>query len=128
MKILFESSQIDISSPTPQANNSDAVTPTKPPQPVVDSTSTPQLQQAQPPVPNQVTDPTQAPPQKIVSQDGKTLVDQRCIQCHDLGTVQKKHTVSEWQGIIADMINRGAKLNTQEQDAVLQYLSTSYSR
>jgi hypothetical protein len=60
--------------------------------------------------------------------DGKALVSERCTTCHGLGPVQRKHTASDWQFLVADMIDRGAQLNTDEQAAVLKYLTTTYGR
>ena len=72
--------------------------------------------------------PPPAPTSPSTSLDGKSLVDERCTQCHGLSIVQRKHTAAEWQAILADMVNRGTQLNAVEQAAVLTYLSTTYGR
>jgi hypothetical protein len=72
--------------------------------------------------------PTQTPSQVPGTLDGKALVADHCTTCHGLGPVQRKHTTSDWNFILANMMDRGAQLNTDEQAAVLKYLTTTYGR
>lgn len=55
---------------------------------------------------------------------GRALVERSCIQCHDAQTtLGKKATSDEWNRIIARMVGLGAKLQKEEQQSLLQYLS-----
>jgi anionic cell wall polymer biosynthesis LytR-Cps2A-Psr (LCP) family protein len=127
MKEIFNPVQQSGTLPSQPASSPETVIPTETAQPVIEAT------QAPPPISTQASPPTQAPaplqdPAQSGSLDGKTLVTDRCTQCHGLSPVQRKHTAAEWQTILADMINRGAQLNTDEKTAVFNYLSSTYGR
>jgi hypothetical protein len=60
--------------------------------------------------------------------DGQTLVEERCTECHGLDRVTAvSQTREEWEATVEDMVSKGADLNAQEQEAVIEYLSTTYS-
>jgi cytochrome c5 len=62
-----------------------------------------------------------------VALDGKSLLGERCTECHDLGRVeQAKKTEAEWKTTVQRMVGKGAKLNQAEQEAVIQYLAETY--
>jgi hypothetical protein len=57
----------------------------------------------------------------------RALVVRACAACHapEL-VVAKRHTVDEWDDIIAKMIDRGAVANEAEQQQILEYLARFY--
>jgi len=60
--------------------------------------------------------------------DGKTLVEERCAECHGLervtGTSKMKE---EWKTTVERMVSKGADLNAEEQEVVIEYLTATYS-
>jgi hypothetical protein len=61
--------------------------------------------------------------------DGKALVEERCTQCHSLDRVTSAHkTKEEWTTTVERMVSNGANLNTEEQGAVIEYLSANYPK
>jgi cytochrome c5 len=59
--------------------------------------------------------------------EGKTLVQERCTQCHDLGRVeQAKKSEEEWKASVERMVGKGAKLSQEEQELVIKYLAEMY--
>ena len=54
----------------------------------------------------------------------RDLVIRACAACHapDL-VVAKRHTVNEWDEIIAKMVDRGAVASEPEQQQILEYLA-----
>ncbi|MBM3146749.1 MAG: hypothetical protein FJ000_02515 [Actinobacteria bacterium] len=59
--------------------------------------------------------------------DGAALVQDRCTQCHDLARVEgKSESPEEWTSIVDSMIARGAQLDDQERQAVIDYLSEQF--
>jgi cytochrome c5 len=59
--------------------------------------------------------------------DGKTLLEERCTRCHNLGRVERaKNTEEEWKTTVERMVDRGAQLNQEEQELVIQYLTEMY--
>jgi cytochrome c5 len=64
-----------------------------------------------------------APP----SLDGQSLVQERCTECHSLGRVTgAQKTEEEWRTTVQRMVGKGANLNSDEQEAVIQYLTETY--
>jgi cytochrome c1 len=56
---------------------------------------------------------------------GKKLVEERCTVCHNTDRIYSEHEDrAGWGKYIDDMIKRGAKLNTEEREKVLNYLSS----
>jgi cytochrome c5 len=61
--------------------------------------------------------------------EGKTLLQERCTKCHDLGRVeQAKKTEEEWKATVERMVGKGAQLNQAEQEQVIQYLAETYPK
>jgi hypothetical protein len=61
------------------------------------------------------------------SLDGQALLQQRCTVCHDIGPLSRMHgTSSQWKGLVDQMISRGAKLNSQEEQTLVDYLAQTY--
>jgi rRNA processing protein Gar1 len=55
---------------------------------------------------------------------GKELAAQRCSGCHTLErTVQLRKSRDEWEGIVYDMIGRGAPIFLDEAKEIIVYLS-----
>jgi cytochrome c-type biogenesis protein CcmH/NrfF len=72
---------------------------------------------------------TTAAPAATTSQDGATLVQERCTRCHPLDRVESsKHTASEWKAIVDMMISRGAQLTSGEETAVVDYLAANFGK
>jgi cytochrome c2 len=59
--------------------------------------------------------------------DGKTLLDSRCSSCHTLAqVVNRTGSFSQWQGVVDQMIQRGAVLNSDEEKVLVQYLADNF--
>jgi cytochrome c5 len=62
-----------------------------------------------------------------VTLDGKALLEERCISCHDLGRVERvRKTEEEWKATVERMVGKGARLSQAEQEQVIQYLAETY--
>jgi cytochrome c5 len=60
---------------------------------------------------------------------GKELIESRCVACHDLTriTAAKRHK-TEWDAIVANMVNRGAAVTTAERQAIVGYLAMQFGQ
>ena len=68
--------------------------------------------------------------QDIVLPDGKakTLIQNTCIECHGLDMVVSSNmSPDEWKTTLDQMIKRGATLNKDEREVVLEYLTVYFS-
>ena len=55
---------------------------------------------------------------------GKDLVEARCVTCHDLlRIVASRRPRSDWDGIVANMVNRGATATPDERQTIVSYLA-----
>ena len=62
-----------------------------------------------------------------VTLDGKSLLEERCTPCHDLGRVEgAKKAEEEWKATVERMLGKGAQLNQEEQALVIQHLAEAY--
>ena len=62
-----------------------------------------------------------------VAPDGKALVSQRCVICHDVSRIEaSKKTQADWQSTVNRMKGKGAALNDVETLAVLAYLAATF--
>ena len=62
-----------------------------------------------------------------VTLDGKSLLEERCTPCHDLGRVEgAKKAEEEWKATVERMVGKGAQLNQEEQALVIQHLAEAY--
>lgn len=51
--------------------------------------------------------------------DGKSLLQERCTKCHDLGRVERaKETEEEWKATVERMVGKGAQFNQAEELAL----------
>jgi mono/diheme cytochrome c family protein len=58
---------------------------------------------------------------------GKELVEARCVTCHDLlRVVASRRQKTEWDGIVANMISRGATATPEERQTIVAYLATQF--
>jgi cytochrome c5 len=70
------------------------------------------------------TEQENAPPAAV---EGKTLLEERCTRCHDLGRVERaRKTEEEWKATVERMVGKGAQLSQTEQELVIQYLTETY--
>jgi cytochrome c5 len=61
--------------------------------------------------------------------EGKSLVEEGCTECHDLGRVERaKKTEEEWKATVERMVGKGAELNEAEQELVIKYLTETYPK
>lgn len=61
--------------------------------------------------------------------EGKTLLQERCTRCHDLGRVERaRKTEEEWKATVERMVGKGAQLSQAEQELVIQYLTETYPK
>ena len=60
--------------------------------------------------------------------DGAALVNSRCTACHNQDRIkQAKKTPDQWKATVTRMVvTNGAKLNADEQAAVIAYLAKTY--
>jgi virginiamycin B lyase len=60
-------------------------------------------------------------------ESGKEIVAAKCMDCHALTMVQSAHhTKKGWQGVVATMVGRGARLTAEEIPVAVQYLSEHF--
>jgi cytochrome c5 len=61
--------------------------------------------------------------------DGQALMNERCTKCHNLDRVKNaKKTADEWKKTVTRMISNGAKLTSDEQIVLLDYLAKTYHK
>ena len=75
--------------------------------------------------------PTEAPTATEVpaTLDGKSLLEERCTRCHDLGRVERaKKTEEEWKTTVERMVGKGTQLNEAEQELLIKYLAETYPK
>ena len=59
--------------------------------------------------------------------DGQTLLQERCTVCHDLNRVTSaQKTADQWTTTIERMVGKGAQLNAQEKQTLIDYLGQTY--
>ena len=64
-----------------------------------------------------------------VEAPGKVLLETRCTVCHTLERVQKKKAARVgWEKTVNHMIEKGAKLDDAEREAVMEYLTATYGK
>lgn len=78
--------------------------------------------------------PTQAakqetqPADKVTTQDGGALLQERCTACHNLERVTRaKKTSQQWEQTVERMITKGAKLSDVEKTALVEFLAKTYA-
>ena len=59
--------------------------------------------------------------------DGQSLMQERCSVCHSTSRITSAHkTAAEWTTTVQKMVSRGAQLNSQEQQTLLDYLAANF--
>lgn len=109
--------------------------PTQPPQPSQPPASTaypgPNPTSESPPYPGPDASPTPEayPGGASGTPQGETLLQERCVQCHDLSRVTSvTKTAEEWRTSVTRMRDKGADLNDEEATILIEYLSTQYGK
>jgi mono/diheme cytochrome c family protein len=60
---------------------------------------------------------------------GKELIEARCVACHDLTRiVASKRQKAEWDGIVANMVARGAYATPEERQTLVAYLTAQFGQ
>jgi cytochrome c5 len=63
----------------------------------------------------------------LPSGSGKELVEARCVTCHDLlRIVASRRQKSDWNAIVANMVDRGATATPEERQTMVSYLATQF--
>ncbi len=66
-------------------------------------------------------------PGSATTLDGPALLEQRCTECHTLDRVERaSKSPAQWGTTVRRMVNKGAELNTLEQEVLIEYLSSAY--
>jgi len=66
-------------------------------------------------------------PAAATTPNGQTLLQERCTVCHDLNRVTSaQKTAAQWTTTVERMIGKGAQLNAQEQQTLIDYLAQAY--
>jgi cytochrome c5 len=61
--------------------------------------------------------------------DGATLLDTRCSTCHSANKIkQGRATRDQWDQLVTNMIDRGAKLSDAEKTVLVDYLAKTYGK
>jgi len=59
---------------------------------------------------------------------GKAIVVRACTGCHDASSItEKPRTPADWEFLIGRMIDNGAQLKPEEQDAVYAYVVKNFA-
>jgi len=73
--------------------------------------------------------PSSSPADALPDGPGKAVIQTACTMCHDVSTVtEKPRAPDDWHTIIGQMVDNGAKLTAEEQDAVYAYLVKNYGK
>lgn len=71
--------------------------------------------------------PATAAPTAKPAIDAAALLQARCTDCHGLNKVTSaRYTLEQWQQSVARMVQKGARLNAEEQKALVAYLAETY--
>jgi cytochrome c5 len=81
-------------------------------------------QEVQPTAKVQESEEITEPPPSI---DGVTLLNERCNICHTLDRIEKaKKSRADWERTVALMVNKGARLEKDEQAILIDYLAETF--
>ena len=70
-----------------------------------------------------------SPTSSSTSNDGATLIQERCTACHPLSRVENaRFSAANWKIVVDTMIARGAQLTPEEETIVVNYLATKYGQ
>ena len=63
----------------------------------------------------------------VTTLDGQALLQERCTVCHNLDRVTSAHkTADQWKTTVERMVGKGAQLDAQEQQTLIDYLAQTY--
>ena len=63
----------------------------------------------------------------VTTPDGQKLLNERCTVCHNLNRVTSAHkTADQWTTTVERMVGKGAQLDAQEQQTLIDYLAQTY--
>jgi cytochrome c5 len=114
--------------PSTEAPATEAPAATEVPPTEVPATETPTATEV-PPTETPTTTEAPATEEVPATLDGKSLLEERCTKCHDLGRVERaKKTEEEWKATVERMVGKGAQLNEAEQELVIKYLTETYPK
>ena len=100
-----------------------------PPSPTTAPTDKPPPPTATPVPPTDTPVPPTPEPEAPDVADGKTLLEERCVECHDLGRVERaSKSEADWRLSVVRMVNKGADLNDEELEILVLYLSETYGK
>ena len=93
--------------------------------PAIEAPTATEVPPTETPVPTEAPATEEAPP----TPDGKTLLQERCTRCHDLGRVERaRKTEEEWKATVERMVGKGAQLSQADQELVIRYLAETYPK
>jgi Quinohemoprotein amine dehydrogenase A, alpha subunit, haem binding len=68
-------------------------------------------------------------PAVTASQEGATLVSERCTVCHSLSRVESlRLSAADWSTVVDQMIARGAQLTPAEKTVIVNYLAANFGK
>jgi len=76
--------------------------------------------------------PTEAPQEEEPAEppptgDGAALLEERCTVCHGLERPTSARKIrDEWEKTVIRMVSKGAELNEEEQETLIEYLAETY--
>ena len=60
--------------------------------------------------------------------NGEALLNDRCTKCHSLDRVTSaKKSAGDWEKTVTRMVGNGAKLTSEEQKVLVDYLAKTYA-
>jgi len=63
----------------------------------------------------------------LATEDGATLLEQRCSVCHSSERPKsKRKTAEQWDATVTRMMEKGAQLTGEEKQVLVDYLSKTY--
>jgi hypothetical protein len=59
--------------------------------------------------------------------DGQSLMQERCSVCHSTTRITTaRFSADQWASILDAMVQKGAQLNSQEKQTLVEYLAATY--
>jgi competence protein ComEA len=66
---------------------------------------------------------------KLPEGEGKALVERACTRCHGPTEITNARLNRErWNGMVDDMVSRGAEATDEELDKIVEYLAANFGR
>jgi mono/diheme cytochrome c family protein len=68
-------------------------------------------------------------PSQSGSTDAANLLETRCSGCHGVNSVTRERlSASQWEQMVANMMQRGTQLSDAEKAALVRYLAANYGQ